>query len=193
MRVLHGMTNLDEQLQPLVHGQIVRVTIVSNGDTADQFHYEVRTPRVGGPGIEHAGDVRVVHQGQSLPFGLEAGNDLPGIHSRLDNLERDPAVDRRLLFRHVHHTHSTFANLFEQLVRANERARPLGWRQVRCKVDCAGKVCRRRIKQAVRSVVCHEQRFEACAKRDVAGSGLVRYAIRSASGIATAVEKISLT
>ena len=34
------------------------------------------------PRVEHLGDVRVVHQGQGLPLGLEAGDDLPGVHAR---------------------------------------------------------------------------------------------------------------
>ena len=47
------------------------------GDALDQFHDEER-PAVGGrAGVEHLGDVRVVHQGQRLPLGLEAGEHLP--------------------------------------------------------------------------------------------------------------------
>ena len=34
-------------------------------------------PAVGRAGVEHLGDVRVVHQRQGLPLGLEPGDDLP--------------------------------------------------------------------------------------------------------------------
>ena len=44
------------------------------------------------PGVEHLGDVRVVHQGQRLPLGLEAGDHLPRVHARLDDLQRDHAA-----------------------------------------------------------------------------------------------------
>ena len=36
----------------------------------------------------------MVHQGQGLPLGLEAGDDLAAVHARLDDLERDLAADR---------------------------------------------------------------------------------------------------
>ena len=93
VRVLHGVADLDEQFQPLVDGQVVLVAIRGDWDAADQFHHEVGAARVGRPGIEHAGDVRVVHQRQGLPLGFEPGDDLPGIHARLDDLERDAAAN----------------------------------------------------------------------------------------------------
>ena len=31
---------------------------------------------------------------QGLPLGLEAGDDLPGVHARLDDLERDLGGER---------------------------------------------------------------------------------------------------
>ena len=34
-------------------------------------------PGLGRAGVEHLGDVRMVHQRQRLPLGLEAGDDLP--------------------------------------------------------------------------------------------------------------------
>ena len=53
-------------------------------------------PDVGRAGVEHLGDVRMVHHRQRLPLGLEAGDDLPRVHARLDDLQRDPAADRLL-------------------------------------------------------------------------------------------------
>ena len=57
-------------------------------------------------------------------------SDLLGIHARLDDLERDPPSNRLVLLGHVHGAHASFADLLEQLVRADPVAGPLG--QERC-------------------------------------------------------------
>ena len=47
-------------------GEPVLVAVVGDGDALDQLHDEVGPAAVGGPGVEHLGDVGVVHQGQGL-------------------------------------------------------------------------------------------------------------------------------
>ena len=42
-------------------------------------------PVVGGAGVEDLGDVGVVHHGQGLALGLEARDDLLGVHAQLDD------------------------------------------------------------------------------------------------------------
>ena len=79
-------------------------------------------PDVGRAGVEHLGDVRMVHQRQGLPLGLEAGDHLPGVHARLDDLQRHLAADRLLLLGHEDDAHAAFADLLQQLVGADERA-----------------------------------------------------------------------
>ena len=69
--------------------ELVLVAVLGDRDALDQLHDEVRPARVGGACVEHPGDVRVVHHGQGLPLGLEAGDDLAGVHARLDDLEGD--------------------------------------------------------------------------------------------------------
>ena len=59
-------------------------------------------PAGGRPGVEHLGDVRVVHQGQGLPLGLEPGDHLPGVHPRLDHLQGHLPADRLGLLGHEH-------------------------------------------------------------------------------------------
>ena len=86
---------------------------------AHQFHHEVRPARLGRAGVEHLGDVRMVHQRQRLPLGLEAGDDLLGVHAQLDDLERHAAAHRLLLLGHVDHAAAAFADFLQQLVAAD--------------------------------------------------------------------------
>ena len=64
----------------------------------------------------------MVHHRQRLPLGLEAGDHLPAVHARLDDLQRDAAADRLLLLGHIDDAHAPFADLLQQLVRADLRA-----------------------------------------------------------------------
>ena len=78
------------------------------------------------PGVEHLGDVGVVHHRQGLPLGLEPGDDLLGVHARLDDLQRHPAADRVRLLGHEDDAHAAFADLLQQLVGADDRAGAFG-------------------------------------------------------------------
>ena len=59
----------------------------------DQLHHEIRSSRVGRTGIEHLGDVRVIHQGQGLPLGLEPRHHFARVHAGLDDLQGHGAAD----------------------------------------------------------------------------------------------------
>ena len=72
-------------------GQIVLVAVLGDLDAAHQFHHEVRPARVGRAGVEHLGDVRMIHHRQRLPLGLEARDHLLGVHAELDNFQRNAA------------------------------------------------------------------------------------------------------
>ena len=106
-------------------GKIVLVAVVGDLDAAHQFHDEVRPARFGRAGIEHLGDVRMIHHRQRLPLGLEARDDLLRVHAELDDLERHAAPHRLLLLGHVDDAAAAFADLLEQLVAANPVARLL--------------------------------------------------------------------
>ena len=73
--VLDGLADGDEQLEPLPQRQLALVAVAGDRDALDQLHHEERAAVVGGAGVEHPGDVRVVHQRQRLPLGLEPGED----------------------------------------------------------------------------------------------------------------------
>src|SRR5262249_41770084 len=84
-----------------------------------------------GAAVDDAGDIDVVHHGQGLPFGLEAGDDLAAVHARLDDLQRDLALHGLGLLGHVDGSHAALADLLQQLVRPDDRTRGLGhWRQI---------------------------------------------------------------
>ena len=68
----------------------------------------------------------MVHQRQRLPLGLEAGDDLAGVHARLDDLEGDLAPDGLGLLGHEDDAHAAFADLLQELVRADHAPGPLG-------------------------------------------------------------------
>jgi hypothetical protein len=42
MRVLDGLANLDEQIEPFLGGEVGLVAVVGDLDAAHQFHHEVR-------------------------------------------------------------------------------------------------------------------------------------------------------
>src|SRR5262249_45952393 len=88
----------------------------------DQFHDEVGAARVSRPTVEHLGDVGMIHQGQCLAFGFEAGNDRLGVHAEPNDLEGDPAAHRLRLFRHIDDTATALADYLEELVPANTLA-----------------------------------------------------------------------
>ena len=122
MGVLNGLADLDEQLQPLARIEPPLVAELGDRDAPDQFHHEVGAAAVRRAGVEHLGDVRVVHQRQGLPLGLEAGEDLAAVHAGLDDLQRHLAADRLFLLGHVDAAHAAFAEQFQQLVGANDGA-----------------------------------------------------------------------
>src|SRR6185503_4934513 len=72
-----------------------------------------------------------VRRGDDLPGGrqrltllLEAGDHLPAFHSQLDDLERDPAADRLLLFRHEDGAEPALPDQLQELVLVDLGARP---------------------------------------------------------------------
>ena len=65
----------------------------------------------------------MIHQSQGLAFRLEAGDHLPCIHARFEDLEGDLAPHRLMLLRHEDEPETAFADLLQELVRADHRAR----------------------------------------------------------------------
>ncbi len=141
-----------------------------------------------------AGNVRVIHHGQGLAFGLEAGDDLLRIHARLDDLQGDLATHGSGLFGNVNDAHAPLADLLHQLVGADHRAGALGERR---QIRGPGSICRARydggpIEQALGAFVGFDQGLHSTMQLAIPRAGLVQNADRcSGEPIATASRKMS--
>ena len=119
VRVLDGPANLNEQIQPLPGGKIVLVAVIGDLDAAHQFHDEIRPAGFRGAGVQHLGDVRMVHQCQRLPLGFKTGDDILGVHAQLDDFEGHQSANGFLLLGHIDHPAAAFTDLLEQFVMAD--------------------------------------------------------------------------
>ena len=96
--------------------QLLGVAVLQDRHALDVLHDEVRTSVRGAAGIEHLGDVRMIHQRQRLTLRLEASDDPLGVHSELDDLERNASLDGHLLLGQPHRAEAALAYRFEELV-----------------------------------------------------------------------------
>ena len=123
--------------------------------------------RVGGTdgaGIQHLGDVGMVHHGQRLPLGLEPRDDLLGVHAQLDDLERHAPAHRFSLLRHIHHAATTFAHALQQLVAPQSLAHGFVGRIGEVQFDGGFDGARCRGQRVLRLFVGSKQGFEALAE-----------------------------
>ena len=109
MRVLNRATDLYEESNPFGDGQAMLRRVRGDRVADDVFHHDVREPRIGGARVVDVGDVRVIHHGEGLLLGAEARDDLAGIASRAQHLDRDLAPNGFVLLREVDGPHSAFA------------------------------------------------------------------------------------
>jgi len=86
MRVLNRLAHLDEEIEPCAGVELLGVTILQDADAADVLHDEVRPAGFRRAGVEHLGDVGMIHHRQGLSLGLEAGDHLLRVHAQLDDL-----------------------------------------------------------------------------------------------------------
>src|SRR5262245_5589867 len=98
---------------------MVLVAIFSDGHAFDKLHDEIRSARWSRAAVEYLGNVRMIHNRQCLPLGLEARHNLSSIHAGLENLERHFAPHWFCLFRKVDNTEPALTNLFQKLVWSN--------------------------------------------------------------------------
>ena len=148
--VLDRMAHEYEEFEAFFRIETLFVAVLDDGNALHELHYEVRAAGLGAPGIEHLGDIGVVHHRQRLTLGLEAGDDLPGIHAELDDLQRDAALHGLALLSHPHAAEAPLTNLLEQLVvpdhltllLAGQRGALVHACKCRVGVDGGGQCCR---------------------------------------------------
>jgi hypothetical protein len=165
--VLDRLAHLDEQAEAVPHAQAGPVAVVGDRDAADQLHDEVRPAPVGHPGVEHLGDVRVVHEREGLALGLEPGDDLGRVHAGLDHLDGHLAADRVLLLGHEHDAHAALPDLLQQAVRPDRRARPFR----RGLIDGAGQLRGRGVEEIAGPEVGGDQLLDPVPQGGVGPAG----------------------
>src|SRR6267378_5245656 len=133
-------------------------------NTPDELHNKVRPAGLCRPCIKHPGDVWMVHQRKRLPLGFEARDNAFGVHTQLDDFQGHPPPHWLLLFRHVNHTASTLADLFEQFVAPDAITQLfMGNRNSDLRAD----LLRRLLQKIADASMGLKQRFYALAKRCV--------------------------
>ena len=120
MGVLHRLADGDEQLQPGPHGQSHAVAVLRDRLALHELHHEERLAGPGRAAVVDAGDVRVVHQRQRLPLGVEAGQHGTRVHAEPDQLQGDHPLDRPGLLGEVDGPHPPLAEHLAQRVPAGD-------------------------------------------------------------------------
>ena len=62
MRVLHGLADLDKQLQPIRRRELMLIAVSRDRLTANQFHNKVGPSTFGGAAVVHFGNAGMIHQ-----------------------------------------------------------------------------------------------------------------------------------
>ncbi len=144
------------------------------GTPLHQLHDEERPAAIRRAGVENLRDIVVVHERQSLTLGLEPRDHQGRVHSRLDDLERDRAMNGFLLLRHEHDTHAAFTNRMQQCVGPDATAWHLGdgsrkqgrGDQAKCRARVVASAARAEaaigpVEQISRLLVCLQERFHS--------------------------------
>jgi hypothetical protein len=110
--MLDRLADRHEHLESLSRRQPMLIAKLRNRHALDEFQ-DKEGPAIGRrPRVQNFGDVGMIHQGQSLPLRLEAGQHFLRPHTRLDELYSDQPLHRRGLLRHPNRAHAPFANVF---------------------------------------------------------------------------------
>ena len=84
MSMLHSLTDLREQRQPIWNGEAMLVAIRGQGEAGHVFHDEIRASFRRASGVEDFSDIGMFHERQGLTLGLEPGHHGAGIHAGFD-------------------------------------------------------------------------------------------------------------
>ena len=121
MGVLYRRANLRKQHKAFRHVELVLVAELIEWDPLHQLHHEKRQTVAGRAGVEQLGDIRVIHERNRLPLGLEAREDRGRAAALGPNqLDGDLALDRFGLLGHPDAAHAPFADRLQELVPAGD-------------------------------------------------------------------------
>ena len=168
VRVLDGLADLDEQIEPFLGGEIGLIAVIRDANAAHQLHHEERPTHVGRARIQHLGDVGMIHHRQRLPFGFEPRDNLLGVHAQLDYLERHAPPHRFSLLRDIDHATPAFADPLKQLVAPERLAHGFIRHIGEIELDRWPGGFGLRSQKCFRLLVRSEQGVEACAQRRIA-------------------------
>ena len=87
--VRDSLANRFEQLQSFLGWQAIGVALFRQWYASDKFHHEVGPPVFFCNAIEYARNVRMVHECQCLPPSFKSSCNGLGVHSWLDDFQRD--------------------------------------------------------------------------------------------------------
>jgi hypothetical protein len=124
--VLDAQADLGEQAQASLVRELPSVAVLRQRFPRHVLHREERKPTRRLSGVEHLGDRGMIHEGERLTLGLEAGDHPLRVHPELHDLDRHTADDRALLLGQEHRAEASLADLLHQPVGADVRARTLG-------------------------------------------------------------------
>ena len=85
MRVMHGVTNVDEQFKSLASCEMVVVAELRNRKSLHQLHDEIRSPTVCAARVKDLGNIWMVHHREGLTLRFKTSNKLLRVHSLLDD------------------------------------------------------------------------------------------------------------
>src|SRR5579864_3787172 len=125
MSVLHRRAYRAEKAEPFGDRQLVIVAILIQRLALDVLHNEVRLAIFRAAAFQQAGDVGMLEAGENLPFGFEASQRKPGVEAAAHTVDRDLFL---VLVSDAHgpidRAHSSFADLFDDSIRAYATALP---------------------------------------------------------------------
>ena len=94
--------------------------ITLKGDSLDQFHHKVRRTLIGLSSIQNLRNILMIHHRQRLTLGLKTIDDLLRVFAGSNKLKRYLAFDGFSLLGDIDSAHTSFGNLADNFVRANE-------------------------------------------------------------------------
>ena len=116
MRMLDGLAHWNKQFQSLLNRKALLIAVLGNGNAL----HEIGPLRFSRARIEHARDIRMLHQRQRLTFGIKPRQHIGRVHSWFDKLDSHHSAHRLHLLCHPHASHSAFTHGLQQLVWTDE-------------------------------------------------------------------------